>query len=258
VARLRLADGLAEPPAGPAAEDVAGSVITWLFAPGSFAPLARLTAQGGHGLVTDQVGAPLVVLDGAGEVRAQLVTDSRGRVQVEGDATLCPWRFAGQYRDTETGLHYNRHRYYDADAGQYISRDPLGLRAGLRVYGYVADAGVQSDPLGLSPKAGDGCGGGGGDGDETLSRLGTSRESAARLGWKAAEAEEHLGIHGVSVSAGPPTAPASRAARETVEEGVSVHDTPTRKDPLHRTVELPKPVTQEAAELFNRIFGRAE
>jgi len=159
VARLRLADGLAEPPAGPAAEDVAGSVITWLFAPGSFAPLARLTTEGGHGLVTDQVGAPLMVLDGAGEVRAQLVTDSRGRAQVEGDATLCPWRFAGQYRDTETGLHYNRHRYYEADAGQYISRDPLGLRAGLRVYGYVADAGVQSDPLGLSPKPGDGCGG---------------------------------------------------------------------------------------------------
>jgi len=122
--------------------------------------LARLSAAGGHGIVTDRVGAPLVVLDGAGEVRAQVVTDGRGRAQIDGEAALCPWRFAGQYRDKETGLHYNRHRYYDADAGQYISRDPLGLRAGLRVYGYVADAGVQSDPLGLSPKAGDGCGGG--------------------------------------------------------------------------------------------------
>ena len=55
-------------------------------------------------------------------------------------------------------LHHNRMRYYDPDAGQYISRDPLGLRAGLRVYGYVGDPGIASDPLGLSPQAGGGCG----------------------------------------------------------------------------------------------------
>ena len=121
--------------------------------------MARLTAAGGHAIVTDQVGAPLLVVDAAGDAKAQLVTDSRGRARVVGDATLCPWRFAGQYLDEETGLHYNRMRYYDPDAGQYISRDPLGLRAGLRVYGYVGDPGIASDPLGLSPAAGAGCGG---------------------------------------------------------------------------------------------------
>jgi hypothetical protein len=31
---------------------------------------------------------------------------------------------------------------------------------------------------------------------------------------------------------------------------------PTRNDPLHRTVELPKPLTQQAVDLFNRVFGR--
>jgi hypothetical protein len=36
--------------------------------------------------------------------------------------------------------------------------------------------------------------------DEVLSRLGTSRESASRLGRKAEEAEKVIGIHGVSVS----------------------------------------------------------
>jgi len=191
VARLRRADGLVDAPPAAAAEDVAGTVITWLFAPGGFSPLARLSAEGGHGIVTDQVGAPLVVLDGDGEVRAQVVTDGRGRAQIDGEEALCPWRFAGQYRDTETGLHYNRHRYYDADAGQYISRDPLGLRAGLRVYGYVADAGVQSDPLGLSPKAGDGCGGKNPehDGDPVDTR--TTKEVAAELA-------EEIGRHRVS------------------------------------------------------------
>jgi RHS repeat-associated protein len=91
---------------------------------------------------------------------------------------------------------------------------------------------------------------------ETLSRLGTSKESAARLGRKAAEAEEKIGIHGVSTTAGQPTAPASSASRSSVEGQFKVHDTPTRNDPLHRTVELPKPVTQRIADIFNKLFGR--
>jgi hypothetical protein len=93
-------------------------------------------------------------------------------------------------------------------------------------------------------------------GEETLSRLGTSYESATRLSRKAAEAEAVLGIHGVSVSASPPRGPASQASRRAVEQHFRVHDTPRRADPLHRTVELPKPVTREVADLFNRLFGR--
>ncbi|HKI37453.1 MAG TPA: hypothetical protein VKA46_36700 [Gemmataceae bacterium] len=96
-----------------------------------------------------------------------------------------------------------------------------------------------------------------GAGGEVLKRLGTSRESAARLGRKAAEAEQAIGIHGVSTTAGIPTAPASAASRADVEKRFRVHDTPSRADPLHRTVELPKPVTQEVADLFNRLFGRS-
>jgi hypothetical protein len=93
-------------------------------------------------------------------------------------------------------------------------------------------------------------------GAEILHRLGTSRESAARLARKAAMAEAVLGNHGVSVSAGTPVAPASAALRSNVEQCFHVHHTPTRADPLHRTVELPKPVTAEAAAVFNQLFGR--
>jgi RHS repeat-associated protein len=31
--------------------------------------------------------------------------------------TVCPWRWPGQYEDEETGLFYNRFRYYDPAAG---------------------------------------------------------------------------------------------------------------------------------------------
>ncbi|MEQ6969455.1 RHS repeat-associated core domain-containing protein [Pectobacterium polaris] len=38
--------------------------------------------------------------------------------------------FAGQYRDTESGLCYNRFRYYDPAGGCYVSPDPIGVLGG--------------------------------------------------------------------------------------------------------------------------------
>ncbi|MFP1787672.1 polymorphic toxin type 50 domain-containing protein, partial [Lonsdalea quercina] len=55
-----------------------------------------------------------------------------------------------QIYDAETGLYYNRHRYYDADSGQYISPDPIGLAGGLRPQGYVHNPLEWVDPLGLA------------------------------------------------------------------------------------------------------------
>ncbi|MDT3381163.1 RHS repeat-associated core domain-containing protein [Labrys neptuniae] len=62
---------------------------------------------------------------------------------------LCPIRFQGQWEDEETGLYYNRFRYYDPLAGQYVSSDPLGYLGGGRPYGYVYQPNVWADPLGL-------------------------------------------------------------------------------------------------------------
>jgi RHS repeat-associated protein len=70
--------------------------------------------------------------------------------QGTGQVQRCPFRYQGQYEDSETGLYYNRFRYYDPEAGQYISQDPLGLVGGNALYGYVRDTGRQIDVLGLS------------------------------------------------------------------------------------------------------------
>jgi RHS repeat-associated protein len=54
----------------------------------------------------------------------------------------------GQYRDTETGLYYNRNRYYDPAIGRYLQTDPYG--EGLNLYAYVFGNPVNwIDPEGL-------------------------------------------------------------------------------------------------------------
>ncbi|MCU0122103.1 RHS repeat-associated core domain-containing protein, partial [Pseudomonas sp. B2M1-30] len=61
-----------------------------------------------------------------------------------------PLRFQGQYFDAESGLHYNRHRYYDPDTGRYLTPDPVKLAGGLNQYRYVPNPTGWVDPLGLN------------------------------------------------------------------------------------------------------------
>ena len=62
---------------------------------------------------------------------------------------LQPFRFQGQFFDGETGLHYNRFRYYDSDVGMFISRDPIGLLGGNNVFQYAPNPIHWIDPWGL-------------------------------------------------------------------------------------------------------------
>ncbi|WP_143493585.1 RNase A-like domain-containing protein, partial [Pseudomonas sp. B17(2017)] len=59
-------------------------------------------------------------------------------------------RFQGQYFDDESGLHYNRHRYYDPEVGRYLTPDPVKLAGGLNQYRYVPNPTGWVDPLGLT------------------------------------------------------------------------------------------------------------
>ncbi|AXA90919.1 RHS repeat-associated core domain-containing protein [Massilia sp. YMA4] len=61
-----------------------------------------------------------------------------------------PIRFQGQYLDEETGLHYNRYRYYDPELTCYLSHDPIGLLGGPHTRRYVRNNPARGvDPLGL-------------------------------------------------------------------------------------------------------------
>lgn len=70
----------------------------------------------------------------------------------------CPFRYQGQYFDSETNLCYNRFRYYSPEAGNYISQDPIRLHSGEpNLYAYVRDINGWIDVFGLEargPKTG--------------------------------------------------------------------------------------------------------
>lgn len=134
----------------------------WIYEPNSHRPLARLGADGAvHYVVTDQVGTPreLISEDG-GEIAWSAhhrtwgqIGHQRPSIEAANDAEVkidCPIRFQGQWEDDESGLHYNNQRYYDPDAAQYLSPDPIGLRGGSRPHGYVANPAQTVDPLGLA------------------------------------------------------------------------------------------------------------
>ena len=63
---------------------------------------------------------------------------------------LQPFRFQGQFFDSETSLHYNRFRYYDSDVGMFIQRDPIDLNGGVNIFAYAPNPIQWIDPLGLN------------------------------------------------------------------------------------------------------------
>lgn len=125
--------------------------ITWLFDPDSWAPMAKMVGDQCYSIITNYLGTPVKIFDRNGdEVWAADVSIWGELRNLYGDKDFCPFRWPGQYEDEETGLYYNRFRYYDPIAGQFISQDPIGLRGGLKAYCYTRDPLTWIDPFGLS------------------------------------------------------------------------------------------------------------
>ena len=99
--------------------------------------------------VNDVGGFPAWFVDAEGTLTGETDRGAFGSVRAS-RGTESPVRFAGQFADDETGLYYNRHRYYDPELGRYISPDPIGLYAGFNLYRYVENSPVMfADPDGL-------------------------------------------------------------------------------------------------------------
>lgn len=125
---------------------------TWLFEEGSFVPCAKLQNGKSFSIITDHLGTPIAMLNQQGEKVWEGIQDIYGRITtLVGHKEDCPFRYQGQYADIETGLYYNRFRYYAPEEGMYISQDPIGLHGGKVIYGYVKDSATWVDTSGLAP-----------------------------------------------------------------------------------------------------------
>ncbi|UWX93372.1 DUF6531 domain-containing protein [Enterobacter mori] len=130
----------------------------WLYEDeDDFRPLLMLcgreTEPGVYHYVCDHLGTPLELRDVRGRVVWSAMLRSYGQVLHADTAGINqPLRFQGQYHDAESGLYYNRHRYYDPGVGRYLSPDPVGLAGGLNTYAYAPNPLSWIDPLGLSCK----------------------------------------------------------------------------------------------------------
>ncbi|RQS46117.1 RHS repeat-associated core domain-containing protein [Burkholderia sp. Bp8990] len=157
---------------GPDVRDLTGSIDTqdvndqeWIYYPETFCPLALLkhrhdaSFDGGDRqhlfYQTDPNGSPVRIVDARGQVRWEASYTAWGGCRaIDTYAGFRqPLRLQGQYFDDESGLHYNRYRYYDSLAGTYISPDPLGFRAGENIYGIAPNVFDWIDPLGLKRKS---------------------------------------------------------------------------------------------------------
>jgi RHS repeat-associated protein len=133
-------------------EEPVENLITWVFEEGSFVPCAKLMEDTSFSIISDHLGTPVYAFDTAGNKVWERELDCYGKVhKLYGDKTFCNYLYQGQYMDEETGLAYNRFRYYSPEEGVYLSQDPFGLHGGLRLYGYVKDPNTYVDSCGLMP-----------------------------------------------------------------------------------------------------------
>ena len=101
---------------------------------------------------TDHLGTPSLITSSNATIVADYDSTPFGEVQTHYDEIDYNKRFPGQYRDDESGLHYNQFRDYEPTLGRYIQSDPIGQSGGLNTYVYTVNNPVlYSDALGLHP-----------------------------------------------------------------------------------------------------------
>lgn len=87
----------------------------------------------------DHLGTPQVLTDGIGSIAWKAVYTPFGEAVTSIATVENPFRFPGQYYDSETGLHYNYYRYYNPPIGRYLTPDPIGLEGGINLFTYAAN-----------------------------------------------------------------------------------------------------------------------
>ncbi len=131
------------------------NVVTWVYERNSYIPCAKIINGKSYCIVSDYIGRPVQAFDEGGQTVWSTEYDAYGNLKnLKGNRYFIPFRQLGQYEDQDTWLYYNRFRYYDIESGNYISKDPIGLKGGLSLYNYIKDINWWVDIFGLAGSGG--------------------------------------------------------------------------------------------------------
>lgn len=132
---------------------VGGLVMTEALPSGGGAPVPHFPTCDGNGNITAWINA-------AGTVEARLRYDAFGNLVELTDGSGTPvspaslpsnYGFSTKPQDRVTGLLYYGYRFYDPVTGRWPSRDPIGERGGVNLYGFVHNDSLgHMDVLGLA------------------------------------------------------------------------------------------------------------
>jgi len=132
-----------------------GEYTWYINLPNQFHPVALIKQGEVYYYHLDQLNTPRFVTNKKAEVVWENQADVYGYEESELSTTNTftqPIRFQGQYLDEESGLHYNRYRYYSPKQQRFINQDPIGLVGGINHYQYAPNPVNWVDPMGLSCK----------------------------------------------------------------------------------------------------------
>ncbi|PKH32385.1 RHS repeat-associated core domain-containing protein [Shewanella sp. ALD9] len=149
-----------------------GEYTWYIYQPDTFTPVALIKAGQVYYYHLDQLGTPICLTDENAKIVWRSQQDVFGQTiestsikdrdieytdfkdAAKQDKITNPIRFQGQYFDDESGLHYNRFRYYSPQQARFIHQDPIGLVGGINHYQYAPNPVNWVDPFGLSCKEG--------------------------------------------------------------------------------------------------------
>jgi len=122
-----------------------GDVVDELF--------ARVdTGSDAFWFLNDHLGSIRDIISNDGLIQDGVEYDAFGNI-TEDSAYRGRYGWTGREFDVETGLQYNRARYYDATIGRWIGQDPIGFDAGdSNLYRYVNNE-PRPDPSGMADVA---------------------------------------------------------------------------------------------------------
>lgn len=143
-------------------EDKPTQVDYYFYQEDSYTPLIRLHCSSSQPQIyyyhAAQNGMPVMLTDEAGKlcwkqekntlwakIKEETITDKFIYLKQN-------LRFAGQYYDEETGLHYNTFGTMTAEAGRFTQPDPIGLMGDINLYAYTPNPIARIDLLDLSSK----------------------------------------------------------------------------------------------------------